>query len=159
MRKLSTKQKIAATGTAAVVAVAGAGTAYAYWTSTGSGTGSATTSAGASNLTLAQTSNISNMYPGDSAQAITGTVTNNAGNSAYVTAVTASISGVTLATGAVGVCDASDYTLATPTMTVGRDVVAGGSATFTGATIKFNNKTTNQDGCKGATVALAYAAS
>ncbi len=156
MRKLSTRQKIAATGTAAVVAVAGAGTAYAYWTSTGSGTGSATTSAGASNLTLAQTSNISNMYPGDSAQAITGTVTNNAGNSAYVTAVTASISGVT---GGAGACDASDYTLATPTMTVCRDVVAGGSATFTGATIKFNNKTTNQDGCKGATVVLAYAAS
>jgi hypothetical protein len=156
MRKLSTKQKIAATGTAAVVAVAGAGTAYAYWTSTGSGTGSATTSTGASNLTLAQTSNISNMYPGDSAQAITGTVTNNAGNSAYVTAVTASISGVT---GGAGVCDASDYTLAGPIMPVRQDVAAGTSATFTGATIKFNNKTTNQDGCKGATVALAYAAS
>ncbi len=69
-----------------------------------------------------------------------------------------SISSVTKASGAAaGTCDASDYTLATPIMTVGQDVTAGGTANFSGATLKFNNKATNQDACKGATVNLSYA--
>jgi hypothetical protein len=142
---------------AAATLVIGAGSAFAYWTTTGSGSGSATTSAGASNLAIAQTSTIANMYPGDSAQTISGTVTNNASNSAYVNSVTVSIASVTQASGAGGTCDASDYTLASPTMSVAADVAAGGSANFTGATIKFNNKASNQDGCKGATVNLSYA--
>ncbi|MET9316183.1 hypothetical protein ABZX12_30565 [Kribbella sp. NPDC003505] len=145
------KKKILIT-TAAVLAI-GAGSAFAYWSTTGSGSGTGTTSAGASNLTITQTSEISNMFPGDTAQAITGTVKNNATNSAYVNTVTVSIASVT----ATGTCDASDYTLASPVMTVGQDVAAGGTVPFTGATIKFNNKATNQDGCKGATVNLSYA--
>lgn len=60
-------------------------------------------------------------YPGDSAQTISGTVTNNAANSAYVNTVTVSISGVT---GGAGSCDATDYTLADPVMTVAADVAA-----------------------------------
>jgi hypothetical protein len=112
---------------------------------------------GASNLAIAQTSTIANMYPGDSAQTISGTVTNSASNSAYVNSVTVSIASVTQASGAGGTCDASDYTLASPTMSVAADVAAGGSANFTGATIKFNNKASNQDGCNGATVNLSYA--
>ena len=45
-----------------------------------------------------------------------------------------------------------------PTMAVNAEVPAGtGQGQFTGATIQFNNKATNQDGCKGATVNLAYA--
>ncbi|MGW6199657.1 hypothetical protein ACWF0M_26135 [Kribbella sp. NPDC055110] len=142
---------------AAATVVIGAGSAFAYWTTTGSGSGSGTTSAGGSNLAIAQTSVISNMYPGDSAQTISGTVTNNAANSAYVNTVTVSIDSVTKAAGATGACDASDYTLATPVMSIAADVPAGGTANFTGATLKFNNKASNQDGCKGATVHLAYA--
>ena len=141
------------------IAVVGGGVAFAFWTTSGSGTGSAATSAGAANLAVAQTSTISNMYPGDAAQTISGTVTNNAANSAYVTKVVVSIASVTPASGATGSCDATDYTLASPTMNVGQDVAAGDVASFSGATIKFNNKATNQDGCKGATVNLAYAAS
>jgi hypothetical protein len=135
--------------------VAGAGGAFAYWSTSGSGTGSASTSAGAANLSIAQTSTISNMYPGGAAQTISGTVTNNAANSAYVTSVTVSITSVT---GGAGSCDATDYTLLLPTMPVGQDVAAGGTATFTGATLQFHNTASNQDGCKGATVNLAYAA-
>ena len=41
-------------------------------------------------------------------------------------------------------------------MSVGSDVAAGASASFTGATLGFNDKLTNQDACKGATVNLAY---
>ena len=145
------KKKILIAGTA-IVAI-GAGTAFAYWSTQGTGSGSGATSAGASNLAIVQTSTISNMYPGDSAQTISGTVTNNAENAAYVNTVTVSIASVT----ATGTCDATDYTLASPVMTVGEDVAAGATVPFTGATIKFNNKATNQDGCKGATVNLAYA--
>ena len=40
-------------------------------------------------------------------------------------------------------------------MTVGAEVAAGSAkGAWTGATIKFNNKATNQDQCKGATVNL-----
>jgi len=141
---------------AAAVVVIGAGSAFAYWSTTGSGTGSGTTSAGASNLTIVQTSTIANMYPGDAPQTISGTVTNGAANSAYVNTVTASIASVTQAAGAVGTCDSTDYTLATPTMTVASDIAAGASKPFTGATLQFNNKASNQDGCKGATVNLAF---
>ncbi|HZX01783.1 hypothetical protein [Kribbella sp.] len=142
---------------AAATLVIGAGSAFAYWSTTGSGSGSGATAAGASSLAIAQTSTIADLHPGDSAQTISGTVTNNATNSAYVNSITVSIASVTQAQNATGTCDATDYTLTSPSMTVATDVAAGGSANFTGATIKFNDKaTTNQDGCKGATVNLAY---
>jgi hypothetical protein len=153
MRFIRSK-KVGAAVAAGALVIAGAGMAFAYWSTSGTGTGSATTSAGASNLVIAQTSVISNMYPGDTAQTISGTVTNNAANSAYVATVTASIASVT---GGAGACDATDYTLADPAMTVNQDVAAGAAVAFTGASIKFFNKATNQDGCKGATVHLAYA--
>ncbi|WP_112243732.1 hypothetical protein [Kribbella monticola] len=152
------KKKIILAGVA--VAVIGAGSAFAYWSTSGSGTGSGATSAGASNLAITQSTVFNDFYPGDSAQTISGTVKNNATNSAYVTSVTVSIASVTQAAGAVGTCDSSDYTLATPVMPVASDIAAGGSHGFTGATLKFNNKLdANQDGCKGATVNLSYAAS
>jgi hypothetical protein len=139
---------------AAAVVVIGAGSAFAYWSTTGSGSGTGSTSAGASSLTVAQTTVFDAFYPGDLAQGISGTVKNNATNSAYVASVTVSISSVT---GGAGVCDLTDYTLASPVIPVGVDVAAGATQTFSGATLKFNNKVTNQDGCKGATVHLAYA--
>ena len=155
---LFSRKKIAVVVAGGAIVLATAGGAYAYWSTSGSGTGSASTSAGAANLTVVQTSTLSNMYPGDSAQTITGTVTNNAVNSAYVANVTVSIASVTQGVGASGTCDATDYTLVSPVMNVSADIASLGSRTFTGATLKFNNKATNQDGCKGATVNLAYAA-
>ena len=42
-------------------------------------------------------------------------------------------------------------------MTVNAQVASGGAkGAWTGATVKFNNKGTNQDACKGATVTLSY---
>lgn len=160
MRKtqISKKQKATIVGGSIAALVMG-GTAFAYWTAGGEGTGSADTGTGAGHFTVTQTSTVSNMFPGDAPQTLSGTVTNDSGESAYVTRVVVSISGVSQASGAAGSCDASDYTLANETMAVGKDVAKGGQANFGGATIKFNNKTTNQDGCKGATVNLAYAAS
>ena len=153
-------QKTTAVVGGTIAAVLVGGIAFAYWTASGSGTGSASTSAGTSNLTVEQTSVITDMYPGDEPQAIEGTVTNNADNSAYVTQVVVSIESVDKADGAAaGDCDASDYTLSDATMLVGVDVASGDVQAFSGATIQFNNKLTNQDPCKGATVNLAYAAS
>jgi len=136
-----------------------AGAAYAYWTSTGSGTGSA--SAGSSTaLTVNQTTTLTAMYPGDSAQTISGNFGNTNSGPIHVNTVTASISSVTPASGVSGTCDATDFTLANAAMTVNADVPAGsGVGSWSGATIKFNNKTTNQDACKGATVNLRYAIS
>ena len=98
------------------------------------------------------------MQPGDSAQTLSGNFTNPNSAPVYVSTVTASIASVTKAGGAVaGTCDATDYTLANAVMTVSAEVPAGtAKGAWTGATIKFNNKATNQDQCKGATVNLAY---
>lgn len=156
MRKIS-KKKLLVAGVATAVIATGGGVALAYWSTTGSGSGSASTSAGASDLTITQTAAPSNMAPGVAPDAIAGTVKNNATNNAYVNTITVSIDSVEQAAGATGTCDAGDYTLSNAVMNVKQDLAPGASATFSGATLGFNNKpTTNQDGCKGATVNLAY---
>lgn len=141
----------------AVLAMSGA--AFAYWTAGGSGTGTGATASGTTPLTANQTTTINGMYPGDSAQTISGNFNNTNSGPVYVNTVTASIASVTKPTGApAGTCDASDYTLANATMTVNAEVPVGSAqGAWTGATIKFNNKATSQNQCKGATVNLAYA--
>jgi hypothetical protein len=131
--------------------------AYAYWTAGGSGTGSA--AAGTTTpLTVTQTTVLTPMYPGDTAQTISGKFNNTNSGTIHVGTVTAAISSVTKDAGAVaGTCDASDFTLASAAMTVNADVAAGTAVgAWTGATIKFNNTGANQDACKLATVALSY---
>ncbi len=155
LRKLKRKRKILAG--LAVLCVAGG--AFAYWSAGGSGTGSGSTASGTSALTANQTTVLAAMYPGDSAQTISGNFNNTNDGPVYVSTVTASIASVTKAAGApAGTCDATDFTLANATMTVNAQVPAGtGQGAWSGATIKFNNKATNQDACKGATVNLSYA--
>jgi hypothetical protein len=142
----------------AVVALAVAGAAFAYWTTTGSGTGSAAVGSSAA-VTAVQTSTLTAMYPGDSAQTLSGDFDNPSSGAQYVTSVTVSISGVTKASGAAaGTCDATDFTLANAAMSVDAEVPSGtGTGAWSGATIHFNDKSsTNQDACKGATVNLAF---
>jgi hypothetical protein len=157
MRKNS--KKTAAVAATAVVLLSGAGVAYAFWSAGGSGTGTATTSTNVP-ITAVQTSVIAGLQPGGTAQTLSGNFTNGNTSPVYVSSVTASISSVTV-NGEVAVgCDASDYTIANAAMTVGAEVPAGtAKGAWTGATITFNNKATNQDACKGATVNLAYAIS
>ena len=156
MRKSRRNLLIAAT---TVVLLAGGGAAFAYWTLSGSGTGSAATGTVTGSITAVQTSTITNLRPGGAAQTLSGNFTNTDTSPVYVTSVTVSIASVTKAVGAVaGTCDASDYTLTGATMTVGASVPAGtAQGAWTGATIQFNNKATNQDQCQGATVNLSYA--
>ena len=154
MSRMTRKKKVAL-GTAALVCTGGVATAY--WTAGGNGTGSASTGTNVA-ITAVQTSTVSAMGPGDSAQTLSGNFNNPNSGPVWVSTVTVSISGVTQAPGAVGSCAADDYTLANTVMTVNAQVPAGNAqGSWTGATIKFNNKpSTNQDGCKGATVQLAY---
>jgi len=141
--------------------LASAGTAFAYWSVVGSGTGTAVTGNVAA-ITAVQTSVVTGMAPGDTAQTLSGNFTNPNPGPVYVAKVTASIGSVVKAVGApAGTCTAADYSLASPVMTVAAEVPAGtAQGSWTGATIQFkNDPAVNQDACKGATVNLAYAIS
>jgi len=152
MRK-TTKRNLAIAGVSLLL-VGGASVAFAYWTAGGSGTGEASTG---DNLPIVavQTSTVTNLHPGGDPQALTGNFNNDNDGPTYVASVSVAISSV-VPVGA-GVCDATDYVIAGSPMTVAADVPVGtGVGAWTGATINFVNKATNQDGCKGATVNLAY---
>jgi len=142
-----------------VVTLAVAGAAFAFWTGGGSGSGGGAAAGAQTPLTANQTTTLAAMYPGDSPQTISGDFDNPNSGPIYVGTVTVSIGSVTKAVGApAGTCDASDFTLAGTAMNVSTEVPAGsGAGSFTGATIRFDDKATSQDACKGATVALAYA--
>ena len=142
---------------AAFVVVAGAAAAFAYWTNGGSGSGTATTATNAA-VTVNQTSPISGMYPGQSAQTLSGDFTNPNSGPTYVAAVTATGYTIDAAHVTAGCTVAGgNYTLG-GTATVGAEVPAGASqGAWSGLTIRMNNLSTNQDACKGATVTIAYA--
>jgi hypothetical protein len=152
-----TKKRALIAGVIGLLVIAGA--AIAYWTAGGSGSGTASVAGAQSALTANQTTTLTAMYPGDSPQTISGNFDNPNPGPIFVSTVTASISSVTKASGApAGTCDATDFTLANAVMTVNAQVAAGtAKGSWTGATLQFNNKATNQDACKGATVNLSYA--
>ena len=163
-------KKVAAIGLAAGLALGVAGGAFAYWTSSGSGTGTSSTTTGTSDLTYA-TSTINPMYPGDSAQDFTVTVTNHSATQAeYVNGVSAYVT-----TSAGASCDGSNFLLngspapstaltAVPLAWTATELTAnpsaGDNASTAGTdTIHFNDTTSNQDLCKGVTVTLNYTSS
>jgi hypothetical protein len=151
------KRGLIPVGIALLVFIAATGVVYGYWTVSGSGTGTASAANGVTNLTVNQTTVLAPMYPGDTAQTISGTFNNPNSAATWVNTVTASISGVSQAVGAVGTCDGTDFTLASPVATVNALIPIGNlQGAWTGPTLQFNNKASNQDGCKGATVHLAY---
>lgn len=142
----------------ATLVLGGTGIAFAYWSAGGAGSGTASTGTTVA-ITANQTSTVTAMAPGDTAQALSGNFDNPNNGPVYVTSVTASIASVVKAAGApAGSCSAADYTLANAAMAVGAQVPAGNAqGSWSGATIKFaNSATLNQDGCKGATVNLTY---
>jgi len=108
-------------------------------------------------LTITQTSSMTGLVPHGAPVAITGRVTNTGQDDTYIHDVVVSIAAVTKAAGAPrGRCDARDYELGTPLMTLARPLPAGGTETFAGATIRFRHTAVNQDGCKGAAISLLY---
>lgn len=162
-QKKSSKKKAAAILTAGVLGIATAGGAYAYWTSAGGGTGDASTSAGAGSVFEVTGDVPDAMFPGDSEQTVTATVTNNGTENYKVTGVSAWVS-----TNKSG-CDGSDYLLngaaapstsatAVPLTISPTDLAPSDTKTLT-YKIQFNNKTTSQNACKGAAVTVNYIAS
>jgi hypothetical protein len=166
MRKFSKKQFLAA-GAAAAILAAGGGVAYAYWSTTGSGTGNATTSGGVAQG-IAITGDVADaMFPGDSAQTVTFTATNTSTQSVYVSGVKAYLSVAKAAGAPAGTCDSTDYLLngseapgtaeTAATLAWSAQEIAAGADAKSTFTIQFNDKTSNQDACKGASVTVNYA--
>jgi hypothetical protein len=165
MKVFNTKKRIAAAALAGLAVVGSGMGALAYWTSTGEGSGTGATTAGTSNLSYAQDA-LSDMYPGDSAQDLIVTVTNDnpvvGGESQYVSNVEAYVT-----TDKDG-CTGSDFLInGLPAPSAAEDAVsltwtpvdlaAGDSAATAGDTIQFNNTAANQDACKSAVVTIHYA--
>jgi len=162
--KASKKRMTRITVVAAALGLIGGG-AYAYWTLTGGGSGSATTGTVAGTLTVNQTSTISDLRPGGTAQTLSGDFDNTDTSPVYVASVTATVSSVTKAEGApAGTCTTGDYTIVGSPWAVGTEVASGTSVgswgtTGTPMTIVFNDTAANQDACQGATVTITYSTS
>lgn len=144
-------------GALAVCMFAIAGVAYAYWTTSGSGSGSAGT-ADASSITVNQTSTVAGLFPGGPAQTLSGNFDNPNPGSVFVGAISATISGVTGPNITAGTpCAAADYQLNGFPVTVDAEVPTGSDVgSWTGGSIQLLNTASNQNGCKGATVAISY---
>ena len=171
MGKISKRAKVVVAGTALLTAIGG-GVAFAYWSTTGTGSGTATSSAGASSLTITQATAPADLAPGVAPEAVTGTITNKAANSAYVNTITVTITGVD---SGHPTCSAADFGLTagapgttaltksgakqTLTLNVQQELAAtNGSVNFPAFAIGFaNDPGSAQDGCKGATPQLSYA--
>lgn len=155
MRILNRRRALTALAAISVFAVAGV--AYAYWTTTGSGTGSATTGSSAP-VTVTQTGTVAGLYPGGPPQPIAFKITNPGPGKQYIATVTASISSITVAGNPAVGCTAADFDLVQPTA-IGADLAAGDTAfSPSGATLALKDTGSNQNGCKNATVNLAFAA-
>ena len=149
---MKSRSKVVFVSIATAALLAGGGGAFAYWSSIGSGTSTASTGTVVA-VTVNQTSSVTGLAPGLPAQALSGNFDNPNSGPVYIAAVTATVTG----TDTVG-CTATDYTIA-GTATVGAQVAAGTAVgSWSGLTIQFNNKATNQDACKGAVVSIAYTA-
>ena len=140
---------------ATVIALIAAGGAYAYFTQTGSGAGSGTTGAGVA-VEVIQTSTVSNLTPGSTPQALSGTFNNDNTGGAFVTSITATLDSVTGAAGPL--CTIADYQInGGVAAAVGITVAPGdGNGAWSGPTIQMLDLGTNQDDCKGATIHVAY---
>lgn len=135
-----------------------AGGAYAYWTNTGSGTGTAATSNPAGGQLTVTATPITGIAPGVASKPLAGSINNPAASTSdfHVSGLSASIA-IDAAHVTAG-CGVSDYTLVQPSGVTG-DLAPGASLPFSSGSIAFNNKATNQDFCKGATVTITYTVS
>ncbi|MGC9974334.1 MAG: hypothetical protein ABSC36_02935 [Gaiellaceae bacterium] len=160
MKKHLSKKRVVLAAIVVVALAIASGVAFAYWTSSGSGTASAAAAAGSAGVSVTQVGTVSNLVPGGTAQAVDFKITNGQSVKQYISSVAVSISSVT-APNSDGShpCSSADFTLVQPNA-VNADL-APGDTTFqpSGASIAMKDTASNQDGCKGATVNLAFSAS
>jgi hypothetical protein len=156
------------------VVVVGGGIAFAYFTNIGSGTGSAGT--GSNNpVVVKQTSAVTAMAPGIAPQPLSGNFDNPNPGGVFIASVTAEIASVTLVAPATPLpqgssCDKTDFVIGggtqgvttqigTTTTGLGVEIPAGtAKGAWSGLTLQFNNKNTNQDACKNSMVNITYTA-
>jgi hypothetical protein len=157
------------------IALAGGGIAFAYFTNVGAGSGTAGT--GSNNpVVVKQTSTVAAMGPGVPAQQLSGNFDNPNSGPVFIASVTATITEVTVVapsvapSPAIPACTVTDFVIGvgsaagtsqtgTTTAGLGVQVPAGnGQGAWSGLTLQFNNKTTNQDACKNSTVSVTYTA-
>ena len=150
MNKL-TKAALAVTTTAALLM--GGGVAYGYWSAVGAGTGTAATASAGAALTVQQVAPTTQLVPGGSVN-LQGTITNPNTFDVAIQNMTAAIESVTPAAGKT--CAASNYSLATALYFDASMISKSSSIEWMGVTLSMADATTNQDGCKGATVKVAY---
>lgn len=158
------KKRYAAVAVAGAIGLATAGGAYSYWTSLGDGSGTASTSAGNAKPFVVTGGAADAMFPGDTPQTVTATITNS-GQENY----TVSTLKVWVSTDKAADCDGSNFLVNGAAASVAADSAASipvtqtdlapTKSTTTTFTMQFNNKAKNQDGCKGAAVTIHYLAS
>lgn len=155
--RITRRKKLFIAGIAAVGLLGGS--ALAYWTTTGSGTGSASVGTNTA-VTVTQVGTITALTPGSTAQAVNFKINNPAATNQTIANVLVSIASVTGPNiTPTKPCTAADFTLVQPTVAYG-DLLPGDTTySPSGATLALDNTASNQDGCKGATVNLAFAAS
>lgn len=157
MSKVAGRRKRIIGTTAALVAIGG-GAAFAYWTATGSH--DTTTTAGtSSNFAIASSVAGDPLSPNGPTQTATFTVTNPGTGVQKLTNVVVTIAGTNgAAWTAVSGCSADDFVVGKPNFTA-TEIEAGKSVSGTVTLQMVDRPGVNQDGCKGATVPLHFAAS
>jgi hypothetical protein len=157
-------RKIVAVALGTVLLVSGVGVAFAYWTNSGTGSGTATTGTNAA-VTVVQTSTPSatELVPGGTPQALSGTFTNPNTGPVWIKTVVAAVTKTEKPVGTANPgCTAADYTISGTSVVngavagVGAQVPAGALGTWSGLTIAFNSTAANQDACKDAVVTIDY---
>lgn len=155
--RITRRKKFFIAGIAALGLVGG-GSAIAFWTTTGGGTGSA--SVGTSTAVIVtQLGTITALTPGSAAQPINFNINNPAATNQTIATVVVSITSVTGGSNSPFACTLADFTLVQPTATYGDLAPGNHPYSPSGATLALINSSTNQDGCKNATVNLSFAAS
>lgn len=140
--------------------IAGGGAAYAWWSAAGAGTSSATTSGTATNNIMVNTTSaaITSLLPGAAVSPLSGNFTNSGTGSVTISNVVISFT-VTQAAGAVGTCTVADYAIVQPVISPAQTITTGAANGSWAGSVAMNNRTSNQNGCLGATLNFSYAIS
>ena len=161
-RLFSSRKRIAAVATAAVLGLSG-GAVIAYFTAGGSGSGAGATGS-ASTATVIQAapaaadyspSGSNSLFPGGS-QTVHLTVKNNGAGQQFINKV--SLSSVT--SNKAG-CDSTSQPtwFSMSDVTIGENLAPGATSTSHDGTVTFNDTSSPQDACQGATLTFNYTSS
>jgi hypothetical protein len=140
-----------------VFTIAVVGIAFAYWTQGGTGSGGATAGTTTA-ITVNQTGTPTGLYPGGTAQALSGTFTNPNAHPVHISSVTVAVHAFSVQSdNTKPACTDADFAVGG---TSGANVVPSGTGvgTWSGLTVRMVDGAANQDNCKGVNITLDYTA-